>query len=215
MKKLVIFDLDGTLVNSIQDLANAVNFALVNMGFPTHDIDKYRYFIGNGTYVLCQRALPENHRSKDNTDALHEMFSQHYSAHFADNTYAYDGIVQLLRDIKSKGINVAVATNKPDVYCKGLIDILFKNNLIDDAIGSNIGFEKKPAPETTLELMRRFKANCEQTLFVGDSDVDIITAKNAGVKSVGCLWGFRTQEELLSAGADYIATTPNDILNCI
>ncbi len=215
MKKLVIFDLDGTLVNSLADLAQAVNFGLEKMGFPTHDTEKYRYFIGNGTYILCQRALPENQCYKENTDALHDIFSKHYAVHFADNTYVYEGIIPLLHELKSKGISVAVATNKPHVYCKGLIDLLFESGLIDDAIGSNNGFEKKPAPDTTIELMRRFEADCTQTIFVGDSNVDIITAKNAGVKSVGCLWGFRTEQELLSAGADYIAANPSDILNYI
>lgn len=215
MKKLVVFDLDGTLVNSLEDLADAVNLGLKSMGFPVHEVEKFRYFVGNGAMLLCQRALPEKHRTDENTTALYKKFAQHYAVHFADKTRPYDGIAELLRDIKSKGINIAVASNKPHADCNRVVDMLFDRSHIDAAMGSNNGFEKKPAPDIVFELMQRFGADASQTLFVGDSDVDIITAKNASVESVGCLWGFRTEDELKNAGADFIAASPCDILKYI
>lgn len=215
MKKLLIFDLDGTLVNSLEDLANAVNIGLQKMGYAIHDVEKYRYFVGNGAFKLCERALPENARSKENIDTLKNHFAKYYAVHFCDKTALYDGIAQLLCKLKQMGIMLAVASNKPHCDCLRIVSKLFDDGLIDIVSGGDNGFDKKPAPDIVLDIMQRCETSACDTLFIGDSDVDIKTAKNAQIESVGCLWGFRTQKELTEAGADFIAKHPLDILNFI
>ncbi len=215
MKKLLIFDLDGTLVNSLEDLADAVNIGLQKMGYSIHDVEKYRYFVGNGALKLCERALPENARSKENIDTLKNHFAEYYAIHFCDKTALYDGIAQLLCKLKQMGIMLAVASNKPHCDCLRIASKLFDDGLIDIVSGGDNGFDKKPAPDIVLDIMQRCEVSACETLFIGDSDVDIKTAKNAQIESVGCLWGFRTQQELAEAGADFIAKHPLDILNFI
>ena len=215
MKKLVIFDLDGTLVNSLEDLAQAVNFGLQSMGYDIHDVERYRYFVGNGAMKLCERALSEDKRSQENIDALYKLFAEHYAVHFCDKTVLYSGISELLCDLKHRGIMIAIASNKPHGDCLRIVSRLIDDVIVDIVSGGDNGFEKKPAPDIVFDIMQRLAVLPEDTLFVGDSDVDIHTAKNASVESVGCLWGFRTERELTAAGADYIAKHPSDILKYI
>ena len=176
-KELVIFDLDGTLLNTIADLATATNYALVQCGYPEHPVDAYRNFVGNGIRKLFERALPEEARTVEHIEEMRTYFLSYYTEHNTDHTTYYEGIPELLDSLNRRGIALAVASNK---YQEGA--------------------EK---------VVRHY---FPRTLYVGDSGVDMQTARNAGVESVGVLWGFRSEEELQENGAKHIACVPDDIL---
>lgn len=211
MKKLIIFDLDGTLVNSIYDLADAVNDSLIELGYPTHELDKFYHFVGNGTVKLSERALPEEHRSKAEIQRLHKLFSEKYQKCCLNKTLPYDGIKQALKSLKSLGLKCAVASNKPDNFVKYIVDNLFEVNTFDIISGKREGIPPKPDPQIIAEILRQLKIDRQDTVFAGDSDVDVITAHNANIPCIGCVWGFRGQQELIKAGADYLAATPLNI----
>ena len=215
MIRLVIFDLDGTLVNSIYDLADSVNYALLNFGYPTHDTEKYRYFVGNGTKKLCERALPEDKRNDAEIERLHEVFLKRYSQSYLNNTVLYDGIGELLSGLLSMGVKCAVASNKTDVFTKMIIDKLLGLNLFCAIIGKREEANAKPSPDIVYEILKTSGVSESDAIIAGDSDVDILTAKNSGIRSVGCLWGFRTYAELKDAGADYIIKKPSELLKII
>ncbi len=215
MLPLLIFDLDGTLVNSIDDLADAVNNSLGLMGHPIHDVEKYNYFVGDGVLELCQRALPMDYATEDNIATLHKLFNEYYEKNYMVNTKAYEGIMLLLNTLKSAGIKLAVASNKTHEFTVKIIEDTFGRDLFDVVLGSKDNVKKKPSPEILNIIINKIGVNKEKTFMVGDTNIDILTAKNAGISSIGCLWGFRTREELEKAGADYIATDPMEILEII
>lgn len=212
--KLIIFDLDGTLVNSLDDLAAAANQALKKHGFPIHENEKYKYFVGNGVPKLIERALPENMRTDTVISMVKSDFDAYYSKHYADCTKPYDGINDLLRTLKERGYKLAVASNKPDEFTSVIVTQLF-GDIFDFISGKREDTPKKPAPDIIFKIMKASCVNAENTVMIGDSDVDIITAENAGISSIGCLWGFRTADELKKAGADHLASSPSEILNFI
>ncbi|MBQ8623684.1 MAG: HAD-IA family hydrolase [Oscillospiraceae bacterium] len=212
--KLCIFDLDGTLVNTIGDLAASVDFAMRSLSLPTHSIKEYTSFVGNGTLSLIKRSLPSN--LQDNPELLskaHSIFTKHYSEHFCDTSFVYDGIIEALHYLKSRGVKLAVLSNKPDVFTKAIINKLFGEDLFDVVLGAREGIPKKPNPTAELEVIKRFGFEKSECVHVGDSDVDVITAHNAGIKCLGCAWGFRPYECLKNASADYIITSPQEIEN--
>lgn len=210
MIKLLIFDLDGTLINSIEDLAFAANYALKMNGFPVHDTDKYYYFVGNGVQKLIERVVPEN-TDKDVIMKVKNDFSDYYNLHYIDKTKPYNGITELIKELKNKGVKIAVASNKPDVFTKIIVSHFFGDSF-DFVQGQKDDIPKKPSPEIVYSILNELKISKKDAVFIGDSNVDIFTAKNSGIKSIGCLWGFRTEEELQNAGADYIIAHPNEIL---
>lgn len=212
--KLIIFDLDGTLVDSLNDLAASANHALDKCGFPIHDAEKYRYFVGDGVPKLIERALPEGERSDDIILKVKSEFDAYYKEHYADFTLPYEGIPELVSKLKNDGYVLAIASNKPDEFTGIIVERLF-GNLFDYVVGKRPDTEKKPAPDIILKIMEKASCNADEAVMIGDSNVDILTAKNAGIRSVGCLWGFRTAEELKAAGADYLVPEPMEILNCI
>lgn len=212
--ELVIFDLDGTLLNTLDDLADAANFTLESMGFPTHSTDAYRYFVGNGIPKLIERCLPENERSEENQKYALEAFNKRYSEHCTDKTRPYGGITEVLDRLSESGVKIAVASNKADSFTQSLVKKYFGERF-DLIRGSCPGVPRKPSPEIVYGIMSELGAEKSETTFVGDSSVDIATAANAGVGHIGCLWGFRTKEELVSAGAVNIAETPEQIMNFI
>ena len=212
--KLAIFDLDGTLVDSLGDLADACNNGLKKMGYPVHELEKYRYFVGDGVLKLVERILPEDKRSEENISALKAEFDSYYNVHYADKTHPYDGIVSLLDALSAKGVKLAVASNKPDEFTKSVVNVFFEGKF-DMVLGKCPDTEKKPAPDILLKIMDALDVSADETVMIGDTNVDIRTAKNAGVSSIGCLWGFRTMEELEQAGADHIVSSPNEILKYI
>ncbi len=210
--KAVIFDLDGTLLNTITDLALSVNHTLQEFGFATHDIESYKYKVGNGMRKLIERALPEKYIDK--TDVVLEKFMTYYDEHKSDHTHAYEGITGLLRELKGQGIKLAVLTNKAHTPATELVLQNF-GEVFDKVVGQKDGVPRKPDATSTLQIVDDLGVSAHECLFVGDSAVDMHTAKNANITSVGVLWGFRTKEELESAGAAHIVSTPQEILDLL
>lgn len=209
MYQLAIFDLDGTLVNSVADLANAVNQGLQKLNFPTHPIDAFYQFVGNGVKKLCERALPDAEKATM-TEPLLAEFQTYYEAHCCDCTKPYDGLFDALDALKAGGIKLAVASNKTQVFTEKIVTHFFGKDRFDVILGGSSTRPHKPSPEILLEVMALCHAKPEQTIMIGDSDVDILTAKNAGIDSIGCTWGFRGKAELAKAGAVYLAESPSD-----
>ena len=214
MVKYIIFDLDGTLVNSIYDLADSVNFVLKQNGYPEHPLESFYYFIGNGTLKLIERALPENKRTSDEIERIHSQFSERYSKNYLNKTVAYDGINELLNELDRLKIKYAVASNKTDIFTRKIIDKLFVNSF-DAVIGKRDGNPTKPNPKIIYDILNGKDLSLSEILFVGDSNIDIQTGHNANLKAVGCLWGFRDEKELKEAGADFIISHPSELLQII
>lgn len=208
MTRLVIFDLDGTLINSLLDLANAANYTLKQHGLPEHETDEYKYFVGNGIYKLVERMTPESSRSdKMLLASLKSNFDSYYANHSNDCTKPYDGVLDVLDTLRDQGIKCAVLSNKPHEFTAKLCKQYFGSR-IDLAIGHREGYPHKPDKALVQEILTHFQVDCEQCLYVGDSGVDMQTAKNAQVFAVGALWGFRSEEELTTNGADVLASSP-------
>lgn len=212
MKKLYIFDLDGTLVNSLYDLADSVNIVLERHGYPVRGIEEYKYFVGNGALKLIERALPEDARDKDNIKAVYADFSEVYAEHIVCKTREYEGARELLSELKGRGCLMAVASNKPDRFSKQVVESVFGEGLFDSIHGKREGVPTKPSPDIMRDIMAELGVSPKDCVHSGDSNVDVQTAKNAGIECIGCTWGFRTEKELREAGADMIAHTPMDIL---
>ncbi len=209
-----IFDLDGTLINSLTDLANACNYALNKFNYPPHELNKYKYFVGNGIYKLVERSVPEGLKDKNNVLKVKAIFDEYYAQHSMDNTRPYEGIIELIKTLKANNINRAVLTNKADPYAKEIVKNFF-GDLIPTVVGQKPENKTKPAPDGVYDIIKILGINKEECIFIGDSNVDIQTANNAKIKSIGVLWGFRTKEELQAAGATYIVETPKEISNII
>lgn len=214
MIKAVIFDLDGTLVNSLFDLAAACDYALSQKGFPTHTVEEYKYFIGNGIPKLIERSLPEINRDAKTIEEVKEIFLKYYSVHFADKTIAYDGMNETVRELKNKGLKLAVVTNKADNMAKSVVKAVY-GDVFDIVVGLSDKFPAKPNGASTLDTLKKLSVTPKECIFVGDSAVDIQTANNAAIKSVGVLWGFRDRGELAENGATYIIEKPQDLLEII
>ncbi|MGN1133614.1 MAG: HAD family hydrolase [Oscillospiraceae bacterium] len=215
MYRLIIFDLDGTLINSVYDLADATNNALEELGYPTHPLDKYYHFVGNGALKLCERALPPDRRSDEEIQKLSEMFNEKYHENCVNKTRPYEGICELLDKLKEKGTHLAVASNKPDQFAKYIVESIFGKNTFDCIIGKREGCPTKPNPQIVYDLLEQMNTDKSEAVFAGDSDVDVLTAHNADIKCIGCVWGFRGEEELKAAGADFLAYKPSDFLEII
>lgn len=212
MTKLVIFDLDGTLLDSLRDLAASMNHALRRNGFPEHELAAYNYFVGNGVDKLIERALPENERSPENFSNVKADFMSYYALHKADYTAPYPGIKELLRDLQEKGVKLAVASNKFQSATQVLVPYYFGEGTFSFVYGQREGVPIKPDPQVVFDIMRAAGVSPEEVLYVGDSGVDMQTASRAGVPGVGALWGFRSAAELLENGASYLAERPAEIL---
>lgn len=203
MYQLVIFDLDGTLLNTLSDLATAGNHALEALRYPSHPINAYRYFVGNGIPNLIHRILPDGHTDEQHSEC-YKLFQEYYSAHKSDLTAPYEGIVELIKELDSQGIICCVNTNKAHDFAVELIRKFFGDS-IKAVIGQGNGFPLKPAPDAALEFCKRYNISKENALYVGDSNVDMQTAAAAGIDSCGVLWGFRDKEELQHSGAVQLA----------
>ena len=210
MYKHVIFDLDGTLLNTIDDLAAAGNWVCRNHGWPVHTVEEYKYFVGNGMAKLAGRFAPEDWRTPERIAALLEEFMPYYNAHKEDKTAPYPGVVALLDRLKGAGVRMAVLSNKAHSLAPAIIEGYFPG-VFDFVQGALEGVPTKPDPTLLHRLMGEMGATPADTLFVGDSSVDIRTAKNGGLISCGVLWGFRTRAELETEGADRIVGTPEEL----
>lgn len=215
MKQLVIFDLDGTLLNTIADLATATNHALEACGFPTHATEVYKNLVGGGITKLFERALPEDMRTPKNVERLRPHFLEYYNMHCCDFTEPYPGIQELLQELRTRDIAVAVASNKYQAGVDRLIRHFFPTIEWAAIEGQKEGVPVKPDPSIVFEILSKRPTPKADVLYVGDSGVDMDTARRAGVYSVGVTWGFRTAEELRAHYADTIATTPEEIVNSL
>ncbi len=212
MKKLVIFDLDGTLVNSIADLGNACNYALEQMGYPTHSKSVYNSLVGNGISKLIERAVPEDARRQRVIEALRTRFVEYYNEHLFDETVPYPGIPELLDELASRGIRMAVASNKYQDATTAIVRHFFPQIDWAAIMGQRDMVPLKPDPSVVFNVLLECPTPKAEVLYVGDSGVDMETAYRACVESVGVTWGFRTRAELTAAHADHIVTDPDEIL---
>ena len=215
MKKLVIFDLDGTLLNTIEDLGHAANYALEKNGFPTHTIASYPFFVGNGVRRLITRVLPEDCRDKTTIDALLKDFREFYDQHCCDCTKPYPGIPELLRDLRDQGVKVAVASNKYDAAVKRIISHYFGDIEFVAIQGQVEGVNVKPDPSIVFGILAQAHLPKSEVLYVGDSGVDMETARRACIDSVGVTWGFRPEKELVEYYAGTIIHQPAAILDLL
>ncbi len=211
--KLIIFDLDGTLVDSIEDLSVAMNYALAKYSMPTHSSDECRAMVGHGLRWFCSQALPEDKQELID-DVMREMLS-YYRENYLVNTAAFDQIDEMLALIKEREIEVAVETNKDEYLAVGIVEEIFGKGFFCSIRGAKDGIAIKPAPQVTLDIMRSCGASPDETLFVGDSDVDIKTAKASGIKSVAVTWGLRSLEQLKSQEPDYIINKPMELIDLL
>lgn len=206
-----IFDLDGTLLNTIDDLAISCNYALKAFGMPTYSHEEVKGFVGNGVRKLLERTVP-NGTDNLQFEEVFALFRQHYLAHGTDHTCPYDGIMELLRNLKMNGKKIAVVSNKFCTATQELVDHYFGDS-VDMAIGESKTIRKKPAPDMVFEAMRQLDATPETAVYIGDSDVDINTARNSALPCISVLWGFRTRQFLLNHGAETLVSHPCDILS--
>ena len=196
MKKLVIFDLDGTLLDTIADLAESANHALKQLGYPTHPVEVIRTYVGNGINKLLFRALPDEEKSEENMMRMRTHFVPYYDAHNADLSAPYPGIVSLLEELQAKGLMIAVASNKYQEATVKLVKHYFPMIDFVEVLGQREGINVKPEPTIVFDILKKAGVSKEETLYVGDSGVDMQTAINAGVDAIGVTWGFRPRTEL-------------------
>lgn len=213
MYSCVIFDLDGTLLNTLDDLADAGNYALVRLGLPVHTVEEYKYYIGNGIPKLIQRILPAQ-SSRELCDKARGLFSEYYSSHSTDKTRPYDGICDLISRLADNGIKIGVATNKDHDFSEKLVCTFF-GDAVSVVCGRKDNTPKKPDPFSVNYIIEKIGAEKSKTLYVGDSNVDMETAYNAGLDSCGVLWGFRTEKELRESGAHHIVKNTDELYHII
>ena len=225
---IIIFDLDGTLINTIADLGQACNYALSACGFPTHKIEDYPRLVGNGVNKLIERALPEEHRNEETVLRLREYFVPYYDEHNCDYTRPYDGIPELLEALKQKGDEamrrkgerwfLAVASNKYQAATEKIVAQLFPG-IFDVVLGERVGVERKPNPQIVYDILEakgeRLEAKSEEILYIGDSLVDAETARAACATLVLCTWGFGTREQMQGAKPDYLVDHPLEVLKVV
>ena len=215
MKKLVIFDLDGTLLNTIDDLAAATNHALQQLGYPTHPVDTIRTYVGNGINKLLERSLPEKERNEENVQRMRSHFVPYYDKHNADLSYPYPGIVALLEELRDRGVMIAVASNKYQTATSKLVKHYFPTVNFIEVLGQREGIAVKPDPIIVFDILKKANVLPEEVLYVGDSGVDMQTAINSGVDAVGAAWGFRPKAELESFYPKGIIETADELITFI
>lgn len=211
--QLAIFDLDGTLLDTLEDLADSTNYVMRSFGYPERTLAEVRSFVGNGIWKLLERSAPNGTPSEE-IDRMFEQFKEYYGAHCADKTKPYDGIMELLAFLKKKGVRLAVVSNKADYAVKALCEQYFPG-YFDEAVGERVGIARKPAPDTVNEVLKNLKIEKAQAVYIGDSEVDVQTAQNAEMDCIAVDWGFRDKEVLEKAGAEIIVSTPAELFKYI
>lgn len=209
MTDTILFDLDGTLLNTLEDIADGVNYALRKLEFPERSLQEIRQFVGNGVAMLIRRAVPAG-TSQELIDTCLKLNKEYYSAHVNEKTEPYEGILPLLSELRKKGFKIGVVSNKYDSAVKDLCRLFF-SGLAEVAVGNMPGVPTKPAPDCVYTAIKELGSVRENTIFVGDSDVDVQTAHNAGLKCIGVSWGFRGRAFLEREGADIVIDTPEEL----
>ncbi len=208
-----MFDLDGTLADSLADLANATNTALKKLGCPPHPLDSYRHFVGDGARELCARALPPNRL--DLVDETLQLMREYYDQHCFDLTKLYPGILELVTVLDERGLKLAVLSNKPDVFTKRVVAHYFNPSPFTVVRGQLPNVPLKPDPTAALQIAREIGIEPAQWLYLGDTNTDMQTARGAGMHPVGVLWGFRERPELEASGAEHIVAKPEEVLDLL
>ncbi len=214
-KRLVIFDLDGTLLNTIEDLGHAANYALERHGFATHAIASYPYFVGNGVRRLITRVLPEDHRTDEIIDDVLRDFKEYYDEHCTDYTKPYAGMPELLQDLTDRNVMMAVASNKYQKATSKIISHCFPDVNFMAVMGQRDGVNVKPDPSVIFSILAQAHMEKTQTLYVGDSGVDMEAGRRACIDTVGVTWGFRSVKELVENHANIIVSNPEEILTIV
>lgn len=207
--QLAIFDLDGTLLDTLEDLADSTNYVMRSFGYPERTLAEVRSFVGNGIRKLLERSAPEG-TSEEEIDRIFEQFKEYYGVHCADKTKPYDGIMNLLHRLQEQRIKLAVVSNKADYAVKALCEQYFPG-IFDEAVGERVGIARKPAPDTVNEVLMNLQIEKAQAVYIGDSEVDVQTARNAEMDCIAVDWGFRNAEVLKEAGAETIVSTPENL----
>lgn len=210
--KTYIFDLDGTLLDTLNDLHASCNYALRTHGMPERSLEEVKQFVGNGVKKLMERAIPDGLDNPLFEETL-QTFRQHYLLHNLDTTLPYSGIMEMLQQLKAQGKRIAVVSNKFYAATQDLCKHFF-GDTIQVAIGEREDIKKKPAPDTVLEALRQLQVTRQDAVYVGDSEVDVETARNSGIPCISVLWGFRSKSFLLSHGATTFIETPIELTNC-
>lgn len=213
MTKAVVFDLDGTLLNTLNDLAASTNYALRQCDMPEHSIDDVRRFVGNGVRMLMKRAVPGG---EDNPrfEEAYSVFRHHYMEHCFDTTSPFAGIIEMLAQLRGRGVQLAIVSNKMQAATEELRQHFF-SAYIDVAIGESPEVRRKPAPDTVLEALRLIGISPQEAIYVGDSDVDIATARACNMPCVSVLWGFRDRDFLINSGATHFISSPSQLLSFV
>lgn len=212
MKKLAIFDMDGTILDTLEDLKNSLNFALDKNGFPTRTLDEVRRFVGNGIGKLIERGTPDG-CTEEMRERVRADFFPHYAAHCNDHTRPYEGIPEVIAALRKAGYLTAVVSNKADFAVQELCKIWF-DGLFDAAVGEREGLQRKPAPDSVFEVCRKLGIPVSDAVYIGDSEVDLQTARNAGMDVISVEWGFRDAAYLRAHGADRIVSAPAALASC-
>ncbi len=211
--KALIFDLDGTILDTLGDLRDSVNFSLNECGLPVRTTDEIRSFVGNGIRLLIERSVPKN-TPVEITDKCFDIFREYYKSHSAILTKPYDGIIELLTHLKTAGYKLAVVSNKADFAVQTLVKDYF-GDIFDFAVGERDNIKRKPAPDSVLCALNYLGVTETEVVYVGDSEVDIQTARNAEIPCIAVLWGFRNESFLRSLNPDYIVNKPSEIVEVI
>ena len=209
--KLAIFDLDGTLLDTLEDLADSTNYIMRQYGHPERTLTEVRSFVGNGIRKLLERSAPKS-TSPEEIDRMFEDFKEYYGAHCAEKTKPYEGIMDLLASLQKREIKLAVVSNKADFAVKELCEQYF-SGYFDEAVGERAGIARKPAPDTVNEVLKNLQMDKKRAVYIGDSEVDVQTAKNAELDCIAVDWGFRDKDVLKMAGAETIVSTPAKIID--
>jgi phosphoglycolate phosphatase len=219
MKKIkaLLFDLDGTLLDTLDDIADSANYALEASGYPRHPVSAYRYFVGQGADNLVKNIVPEMARTAEHLASIKEIYSERYAGHFMDKTRPYDGITAAIGELKKIPVKLAVISNKPELATKAAIAAAFAPGLFDVVAGGRDGVPLKPDPAAVYNILGELGASPDETMFVGDTTVDLQTAGNAGCVSVGVMWGFRPEEisAARNRGADFVIESPAELVDLV
>lgn len=213
--KAIIFDLDGTLLDTLSDLADSMNRVLVRNGFPAHPVDHYRYFVGDGVEILISRVLPRKSQDNELIRKLVAEMMEEYGRNWRDKTKPYDGIENMLTSVAERGLRLNILSNKPDAMTRLVVATFFPGHRFEHVAGAKENFPKKPDPAAALAIANNLGVSGQEILYLGDTATDMKTAVNAGMHALGALWGFRTADELIGNGARELLAEPSEILRYI
>ena len=215
MEKVIIFDLDGTLLDTLEDIAISANFALTQLGFEPQETQKYRYFVGEGVFKLFENIFASHPQSTETIQKAVTLFESHYAKQFNQNTKLYEGVSKLLTFLQTRGFKMAILSNKPDSFTKMCAVKYLRQWHFERVFGIREGVPRKPDPSAALEICESLHVKPEACYYLGDTMIDMQTANRAGMMAIGALWGFRDEDELLAYGAKQIAKTPSEVIKLL